>query len=439
MMLLDPGVAGNVGEPFTASIPGHELHDPGVRSLIGERLTVEAFTQLSGNLAGYPFVKVVVDRGDATVPVVHFLNHARYQFHSDYIGENILHVPIPELERKIDEFNRSVYLSPDRRFFLGILSLHSAQAQTASSRADRFFALETVEIDNMDAAMVRFFYDFLNNWLDPSVPLFFKPANHLQEKIATQIDPTLLPRVFSHELFNTARFIALNTGTGRGRLRPFRTIEEYQSAVSTLEWYDIIVMHRVPDDIPRVSGIINAHHTTPLSHTNVLASGWRIPNSIQIGIFDLIDRERLAGQWVEYAVDSGATEVKLTRIERPLEANSRPAWTVQRIDLEQPETVNTPILSLDALRMSDRYRYGTKAANLGELRNLLENGSERMLGFYKIRRPPRPNLLPHLAQFLGIPAEDPRASNASDVGPAAWKFLRGAIQIPRGIALPFSV
>ncbi len=55
--------------------------------LVGERLTLQAFAQLSGTLGGYPFVKVVVDRMNATV---HFLNNAKYAFHADYIAERIL-------------------------------------------------------------------------------------------------------------------------------------------------------------------------------------------------------------------------------------------------------------------------------------------------------------------------------------------------------------
>ena len=108
-----------------------------------------------------------------------------------------------------------------------------------------------------------------------------------------EIDPAVLPRIFSHQLFAQARFIALNPGRATGRIRAFRTEMDYRRVAHTIEWFDIVVMHRVPDDIPRVSGIINAHPTTPLSHTNVLASGWKIPNCIQIGIFDRIEKDGL--------------------------------------------------------------------------------------------------------------------------------------------------
>ncbi len=388
----------------------------------GDRLTLAAFTQLAGRLAGYPFVKVVVDRQTSKI---HFLNNSLYQFHADYIGDQLLQIPREQLEAEIDTYNQTFYFEPGRRFFLGILACHKRDGR-------RFFSLETVEVDTMDVEMVKLFHRFIKDQVDASIPVLFKPANHLQETIVTEVDPSELPRVFSHELFSSAEFIALNPGTVQGRLRCFRTQKDYTAAQATLEWYDIIVMDRVPDDIPRVSGIINAKHTTPLSHTNVLASGWQIPNAIQIGIFERLEREALSDAWVEYTVLLDAGQVALRRVDRPQSADQRPAWSVQKITIEEPETEHTAILSLDELRMSDRYKYGTKAANLGELGYVLRHGSERLTAFYRIPRPPRPNLMPYLAKQLGLPETAQLAQGASE-------YLRKLVQIPRGIAIPFSV
>ncbi|MCM2277442.1 MAG: phosphoenolpyruvate synthase [Oligoflexia bacterium] len=393
-------------------------------ALVGERLSLAAFAQLAGTLAGTSFVKVVVDREGGKT---HFINDALYKFHGHYIAEKILGIPRRELEGRIDHFNRKFYLIPERRFYLGILSLQT--------RKERFFSLETVEIDNMDAAMVGDFYGRVLESLEPSHPLLFKPASHFQERVIAGIDPSVLPRVFSHELFASARFVALNSGQATGRLRAFRTEADYRKALPTIEWNDIIVMHRVPDDIPRVSGIINAHHTTPLSHTNVLAAGWKVPNSIQLGIFDRVASEGLDGAWVEYAVEMSGSEIGLRKLESPPATQQRPAWSIQRIKLEEPETAHTPIVGLESLRMVDRYRYGTKAANLGELSHVLAKGSERLLGFYKIRRPPRANLLPQLAANLGLPEHAP----PTELSSAASDFLARNFQVPRGIAIPFSV
>jgi hypothetical protein len=383
-------------------------------SLIGEELRFEAFSQLAGNLSGYPFVKVVVDSGiepslRRKAGILHVMNHSVYPFHAHYIAEKILRVPIAQVEASIDQFNQSVYLDPSRRFFLGIISLHRLAER-------RFFVLETVEIDTMDEPMLRYFFSFLRTHLDPSIPLFFKPANHQQEQIVSRISPAELPRIFNHELFASSSFVPLNAAKATGRLRVFRSTEEFRASLPTIQWFDILVMHRVPDDMPRVSGVINAHHTTPLSHTNVLASGWGIPNCTQIGVIDQIARDALDGQWVEYSVDANASQLSLKKIEKPAEI-TRPAWSVQHIS---------------TLRMSDRYKFGTKAANLGELKRAIEEGSERLAGFYRVSRPPRDHLLPYLAKFLGV-------DEAADLSDAIRAFLKRDFSVPRGIAIPFSI
>ncbi|AHI00050.1 hypothetical protein GCM10010174_81620 [Kutzneria viridogrisea] len=381
-----------------------------------------AFTQLAGKLGGYPFVKVVVDRPNETI---HFLDDASFSFHVEYIATQILGMPRAELEGGLDAFNHSVYQDPDRRFYLGILALHTRDER-------RIFSLETVEVDTMSAEMLTFFHDFVRANVDPALPMLLKPANHFQEQLLAGIPAARLPRISAHELFSSARFVPLNPGSAHGRLRAFRSEAEYRAAADSLEWYDIIVMHRVPDDIPRLAGIVNAHHTTPLSHTNVLASGWRIPNAIQLGVFDQIEREGLDRKWVRYEVVADGEAVVLEAAEEPVDVSRRPAWYAQRVVLEEPESESTPIASLNRLRLRDRHRYGTKAANLGELHHVLAKGSGRLLGFYQVRRPPRENLLGYLAGLLDVPAH-------GDLAEAAHRLLTDNVRVPRGIALPFAV
>ncbi|GLZ34236.1 hypothetical protein Lesp02_64230 [Lentzea sp. NBRC 105346] len=397
------------------------VQEADVAGLVGEQLTLSAFNQLSGSLGGYSFVKVVVDRQTKTI---HFLNNARYAFHAYYIGVEILGVSQEDMQARIDEYNQGFYHDPDRRFFLGILSMHIRGEK-------RIFSLETVEVDTMSVEMIRFFHGFVRDHLDPALPLLFKPANHLQEQAVAAIPADELPRILAHELFSSAQFVALNPGKARGRLRAFRTEDEYRK--NTLEWYDIVVMHRVPDDIPRLAGIINAEHTTPLSHTNVLATGWSIPNAIQIGAFDLIDRENLDGQWVEYEVSAAGANVGLRLIDEPEDIGKRPAWYAQRISLEEPEAYDVPIVNLAQIRYNDSHRYGTKAANLGELHHVLATETpRRLLGFFQVPRPPRDNLMPYLAKLLDVPEH-------ADLVAAAQQLIAKRVRVPRGIALPFSL
>ncbi|RZA01384.1 MAG: phosphoenolpyruvate synthase, partial [Proteobacteria bacterium] len=405
-----------------ASHPNAPDADSGVRALINTRLVPEAFSQLAGNLAGYPFVKVVVDRANGAI---HFLNNAAYPFHADYIAEALLGISSAEVDNKIDHYNRTFYFDPERRFYLGILSLHTRDDQ-------RFFALETVEVDTMSLEMLRYFYEFVRGWIDPALPLLVKPANHFQEAMLGSVDAIEIPRILSHELFASSPYVVLNRGSTRGRIRTFANEADYVAHRHTLEWYDIIVMDKVPEDIPRLSGVINAQHTTPLSHINVLASGWQIPNAVQLGIFERIESQGLEGQWVEISAQPEAPELWLKKIERPAEADKPPAWRATKVKIEEPEIIDIPILPLSRLRMSDRSRYGTKAANLGELHRLLAIGSEKATGFYRVRRPPRANLLPYLAKALEVGPD-------ADLDKEAIKFLRGLVHLPQGIAVPFSI
>ena len=392
---------------------------------VSDRLSLLAFYQLAGHMAGQNFVKVVMERATGKL---HFISHAHYAFHADFIAERLMGTSKEEVHGGIDAFNKLVYLSAERPYFLGILAIHKKDGEG-------FFTLETVEIDNMGREMMSAFFAGVRAQVDPTLPLFFKPANHLQEETVRGLDPQALPRLFNHELYATKDFVALNAGEAVGRLRSFTT-EEYQQSAATLKWYDIICMDRVPDDIPRVAGIINSNHTTPLSHTNVLACGWGIPNAVQLGMLGRARAEGLSGQWVRYVVDSDAEAVALTPVAAPVLPPEQPAWSLNRIRIEAPETNDTPIVPLSELRMTDRFRYGTKAANLGELRHVIDHGSPRLLGYYRIPRPPRANLLPYLAQAIGAPGLE---RDAAALAERTWAYLRRSMDVPRGIALPFSL
>lgn len=399
-----------------------------VQNICNETLSTEAFQQICGHLAGVPFVKVVVDRNQNTV---HFLNHAFYSFHANYIADCLLKIPLNELEQNIDQFNESFYQSESRRFYLGIIALQD-HAQK------KFFTLETVEVDTMNLNMLEDFYKIVRKNLDPSLPLYIKPANHFQENFIKDEDSLRLPRIYAHELFASATYIPLNPGKTVGRIRAFDNLEDYQLQKSTLEWHDIIVMPRVPDDIPRLSGIINAEHTTPLSHTNVLASGWQIPNAIQLGILQEISKHSWQNSWVEYQVDNNANHVRIRPTDKPVDL-LKPSWKATKIKLDEPLVTNVPITSLENLRVEDRFKYGTKAANLGELFHVLNEGSQRILGFYQVKRPPRANLLNYLAKALNhkLPTKI-TSQEISKIYELSHNYLKNSVKLSKGIAIPFA-
>ncbi|GAA3584580.1 PEP/pyruvate-binding domain-containing protein [Kribbella ginsengisoli] len=392
-----------------------------VPALPADRLTLADFSGLATTVAGYPYVKLVLDQQTSTV---HLIDGAERMLHVQYVAERILGMTRAELARNLDAFNDSVYRAGDRRFLLGTLALHDRPEY-----GGLFFSLETVEVDTMGPDLLGAFYTTVRALVDDAVPVLLKPANHLQEGF---LQGTTAPLILAHELYSTAPYVPLNPGTTTGRLRVFADETAYRTTTDPVRWHDILVMERMPDDIPRVSGLINAKHTTPLSHTNVLAAGWGIPNAIQQGA--LRSLAQLDGNWVELTVDAAANALAVRTITRPDSVDAGPPWAVTQVDIGKPDLAAAQILPLEQLRSTDAHRFGTKAANLGELTAVLRDGSPYWLGFYEKPRPPRPHLLEYLARQLGTTGTD-----TGVLDQAAQRMVAEHVVVPRGIALPFAL
>ncbi|MFF6995394.1 PEP/pyruvate-binding domain-containing protein [Streptomyces sp. NPDC008313] len=396
------------------------------RTVVGENLSLPLFRTLSGVLAGHPYLKVVVDRAENTW---HLLDTGAHPFHVDYVATRVLGMDLTALDAELDTFNASVYMDPERRFLLGVLSLHTGEDTDGRERT--FLVLETTEADTMHGELLTYFYEFVRARVDGSLPLLLKPANHGQEEELSTISELRVPRILSHELFGSRTRTPLNPGEATGRLRYFRTHEEYAAEEAGLGWADIVAMPCLPDDVPRVAGFLNTAPITPLSHTNVLASGWGIPNAIVRDLEQLVEKDGLDGAWVRYLV--GEDRISLERLDHEPDLRA-PAWHQQRIRLEPPLLEDAPVLSLHRLRGADRDRYGTKAANLGELHHVLDSRTADLTVFYGRPRPPRDDLYGHLAARLGL-----TSPSVGELRAKAAEFVAAAVGAPEGVALPFAL
>ncbi|MET7391322.1 PEP/pyruvate-binding domain-containing protein [Streptomyces sp. NPDC005529] len=393
-------------------------------TVVGANLSLPLFRTLSGVLAGHPYLKLVVDRAEDTW---HLLDTRVHPFHVDYIATRVLGMTPQQLDAELDAFNASVYMAPDRRFLLGVLSLHSDEDSDGAERP--FLVLETTEADTMHGPLLQDFYDYVRLRVDGRLPLLLKPANHGQEHELATVSDARLPRILSQELFGNRTRTCLNPGVAQGRLRYFRSPQEYRAGAAGLGWSDIVAMAGLPDDVPRVAGFINTAATTPLSHTNVLASGWGIPNAIIRDLDALVERHGLDDAWVDYRVREDT--ITLERLNRA-PALERPVWDTQRIHIDAPLIGDAPIMELRRLRSDDRDSYGTKAAHLGELHHVLDSRTADLTAFYSRPRPPRPDLLAHLGSRLGEPGAPLERLRSS----AAERMAR-TVRAPRGVALPF--
>ena len=167
--------------------------------------------------------------------------------------------------------------------------------------------------------------------------------------------------VFDEDVHGDTGFLALNPGEGYGLLRSLGPDERPHSR-------DVVIYETLPNDMPRVAGIISAVPQTPLSHVNLRALQDGVPNAFIRDALDDADISDLIDSHVYYAVgDTGYVIRSATQAEvDEFYASSRPteAQTPQR------DLTVTSITALDEVGFEDWDAFGVKAANVAVLGTL---------------------------------------------------------------------
>ena len=167
--------------------------------------------------------------------------------------------------------------------------------------------------------------------------------------------------VFDEDVHGDAGFLALNPGEGYGLLRSLEPDERPNSR-------DVVIYETLPNELPRVAGIISTVPQTPLSHVNLRALRDGVPNAFIADALDNADISDLIDSHVYYAVgDTGYTIRAATQAEvDDFYASSRPteAQTPQR------DLTVTSITALGDVRFEDWDSFGVKAANVAVLGTL---------------------------------------------------------------------
>ena len=167
--------------------------------------------------------------------------------------------------------------------------------------------------------------------------------------------------VFDGDVYSNIDFLALNPGEGYGRLQALDPDDRPHPR-------DVVLYEALPNELPRVAGIISTVPQTPLSHVNLRAAQDGIPNAYIRDILDDPDTAPLIGGFVRYEVTEDGWEL---RAATPEEAeahyeSSRPA---------QPQTPEfdlavTGITPLSQIGFESWKSFGVKAANVAELGKL---------------------------------------------------------------------
>ncbi|MCD0500053.1 pyruvate, phosphate dikinase [Achromobacter sp. MY14] len=295
-----------------------------------------------------PHVLFVIDRerGDR----IYYVDTPRYSLHENFARAHRL---LPGTDRAA---LIAQYKDPKRRLLFGTLSWqHDLPGYT----------YEFWEGDQVTPSLLRLTEDKLRATFYE--PVRFKTNSTAQEQTAQTAG---LAFVTQEALLREQAFLPLNTGHAQGRLRIVKSVDDTPDLAPT----DIVVLDEVPVAISPVAGLVTQRPSTLLSHVNLLAKGWRIPNAYvrdavaALGKYD--------GQWVELTVTSNGYQVQpIAKPEAKPEDNpeGKPNAPTKAaaLPLPKPDLSVHTLKPLTGMATRDSRYCGVKAANLGALKSAL--------------------------------------------------------------------
>lgn len=287
-----------------------------------------------------PHVMFVIDRRKNNR--IYYVNSQRYRFHKDFLIANYLVL-------KNTDFFQDTYIRENRRFIVGTIAWQKPVGR---------FTFEFWDGDLIPEGQIKDAYDAINGSFFEKVA--FKPNSARQEKFGSSLG---LEMISSNEISKNQEYLALNTAKGVGRVH---IIDKLDDTVE-IGYNEILVLNEVPISLPPVAGIIVSKPSTPLSHINLLAKGWGIPNAYIKDADELF--KEFDGKWVQLETD--LTEYKL----RPANKEMLDEYWKQQNELGRifkapPSDLSVRKLgTLREIRARQSTAYGAKAANLGEVKS----------------------------------------------------------------------
>ncbi|HYV83555.1 MAG TPA: PEP/pyruvate-binding domain-containing protein, partial [Pyrinomonadaceae bacterium] len=288
-----------------------------------------------------PHVMIVIDRKDGNK--IYYVNKKRYSFHKDFVNGTYL-----SLERG-REFFVNNYIKPNRRFILGTLAY-----QTPIKR----WTFEFWEGDLIPADQIQVAYDVINKTF--FAPVAFKPNSLRQDEASQSL--TGMQRVLQSDIAKEQAYQALNIAKGIGRIHIISKLDDHVEIGSN----EILILDEVPVQLPPVAGIITSQPSTPLSHINLLAKGWNIPNAYIKNAKELF--KQYDTYWVTFETLRENYKIKRADNDQLRDYVRREK---ERADLVKPRSdlSEKRLLSLAEQRSRSSIAYGGKSANLGEVLN----------------------------------------------------------------------
>jgi hypothetical protein len=288
-----------------------------------------------------PHAMFIIDRHNKNK--VYYANSQMFRFHQDFANATYL-----SLKRSSDFF-KDVYVNDNRRLIVGTVAWQNTVQK---------FTLEFWEGDKIPGSLIKVAHDTINKTFFTQV--YFKPNSIKHEESAADLN---LPTVTSDEITKNQEYLGLNSAVGRGRIH---IIDKLDDTVE-IGYNEIVVLRELPLDLPPVSGIIVSQNSSPLSHVNLLAKGWNVPNAYIKNAHELL--KQYDGRWVKFT--TSLTDYKVVLCDKKC-LDEGPTGAPPGGGMFKSPTSNltvTKLAPISAMRKKDSVAYGSKSSNPGEVIN----------------------------------------------------------------------
>ena len=309
---------------------------------VPDRATFEALAHVYPPWSAELDMKFVVFGLHTKSPRMYFHNANRYPSHNTFV--NLL---VDEgIEQNTAQTTRgNLHYFPSLEAPDGSLGVYAAWYQSTHSftEADRLFTLIAANMPLLEQDLAYRFRNYQLLTIQDDIPLY---------------EDSRIPLVFEDDFATERDFIPLNEAEGFGLLRVLEPDERPSLR-------DVVIYEALPNNLPRVAGIISTVPQTPLSHVNLRAIQDGIPNAYIRDALDNNNIESLIGSFVRYNVSEIGYSIRAATREE-VDAHyesSRPATS----QTPQRDLSVTGIRPLSEIGFDDWDAFGVKAANVAVL------------------------------------------------------------------------
>jgi hypothetical protein len=295
-------------------------------------------------------VKFLVDLTDDRR--IWFIDTERWEIHYYFARDRLGRAGHPIEDH--GAFNTTEYRTDGRRFEMGSV-VHYLDAD--------LWTMELVSGDTLSGPRIVTLFRQIASALWIGDRLRFRAISPLHE---TSIEGfrDQLATVTTDEVFRGIAYEPLTNGTAFGTLR----IVHGALDLASVRPDEVLVLERLPDEIPVVAGVVSAELQAPLGHIAVLCATRETPNMALRTALSDPSITALEGQLVALSVAPQEWSIRSASRDE-----AEAAWASRRPSaplVPQLDASEAHLRPLRELRLSDANTVGAKAAQLGEAASL---------------------------------------------------------------------